>query len=69
LDSLLEYFDSQKDSDRLRLLIVVEEAHLRTLKEVGKDAVKFLDKAARSLRKKKGWSDAYLSQGQRLRSS
>lgn len=52
LDSILEYFDSQKDSDELRLLIVVEEAHLWTLKEVGKDAIKFLDKAVRMLRKK-----------------
>jgi DNA-binding transcriptional ArsR family regulator/GTPase SAR1 family protein len=52
LDGLLEYFDSQKDSDELRLLIVVEEAHLWTLKEVGKDAIRFLDKAVRMLRKK-----------------
>ena len=52
LDKILEYFDSQKDSDELRLLIVVEEAHLWTLKEVGKDAVRFLDKAVRMLRKK-----------------
>jgi DNA helicase HerA-like ATPase len=52
LDNILEYFDSQKDSDDLRLLIVVEEAHLWTLREVGKYAVKFLDKAVRMLRKK-----------------
>ena len=52
LDKILEYFDTQKDSDDLRLLIVVEEAHLWTLKEVGKDAVRFLDKAVRMLRKK-----------------
>lgn len=52
LDNLLEYFDYQEDSDKLRLLIVVEEAHLWTLKEVGKDAVRFLDKAVRMLRKK-----------------
>jgi DNA helicase HerA-like ATPase len=52
LDGLLEYFDSQKDSDELRLLIVVEEAHLWTLREVGKDAIRFLDKAVRMLRKK-----------------
>jgi DNA-binding transcriptional ArsR family regulator/KaiC/GvpD/RAD55 family RecA-like ATPase len=52
LDKVLEYFDLQKDSDTLRLLIVVEEAHLWTLREVGKDAVKFLDKAVRMLRKK-----------------
>lgn len=52
LDSILEYFDSQKDSDKLRLLIVVEEAHLWTLKDVSKDAIRFLDKAVRMLRKK-----------------
>jgi len=52
LDDVLEFFDRQKDSDNLRLLIVVEEAHLWTLKEVGKDAVRFLDKAVRMLRKK-----------------
>jgi len=52
LDNILEHFDSQKDSDELRLLIVVEEAHLWTLKEVGRDAIKFLDKAVRMLRKK-----------------
>jgi len=28
LDQLLEYFQSQEDSEELRLLIVVEEAHL-----------------------------------------
>ena len=52
LDKILEYFDSQKDFDSLRLLIVVEEAHLWTLREVGKYAIKFLDKAVRMLRKK-----------------
>jgi DNA-binding transcriptional ArsR family regulator len=52
LDRILEYFDSQRDADELRLLIVVEEAHLWTLKEVGKDAIRFLDKAVRMLRKK-----------------
>jgi len=52
LDQILEYFDRQKDSDNLCLLIVVEEAHLWTLKEVGKNAVKFLDRAVRMLRKK-----------------
>jgi len=31
---------------------VVEEAHLWTLREVGKEATKFLDKAVRLLRKK-----------------
>jgi KaiC/GvpD/RAD55 family RecA-like ATPase len=52
LDQLLEYFQSQEDSDDLKLLIVVEEAHLWTLKEVPKDAVRFLDSAVRLLRKK-----------------
>ena len=52
LDKILEYFDSQKDSNNLKLLIVIEEAHLWTLKEVGKEAIKFLDKAVRMLRKK-----------------
>ena len=52
LDNILEYFDSQKDSNELRLLVVVEEAHLWTLKEVGKDAIRFLDRAVRMLRKK-----------------
>lgn len=52
LDQILEYFDSQEDSDILRLLIVLEEAHLWTLKEVGGDAIRFLDKAVRMLRKK-----------------
>jgi DNA helicase HerA-like ATPase len=52
LDTILEYFDSQKDSDELKLLIVVEEAHLWTLKEVGKDAIRCLDRAVRMLRKK-----------------
>jgi len=52
LDDILEYFDVQKDSNELRLLVVIEEAHLWTLREVGKEAVRFLDKAARMLRKK-----------------
>jgi DNA helicase HerA-like ATPase len=52
LDKLLEYFQFQEDSDNLRLLIVVEEAHLWTSKEVPKDAVRFLDNAVRLLRKK-----------------
>jgi DNA-binding transcriptional ArsR family regulator/GTPase SAR1 family protein len=52
LDSILEYFELQKDSNEVRLLVVVEEAHLWTLKEVGKDAIRFLDKAVRMLRKK-----------------
>jgi DNA helicase HerA-like ATPase len=52
LDKILEYFDTQEDSENLQLLIVVEEAHLWTLKDVGKDAVRFLDRAVRMLRKK-----------------
>lgn len=52
LDNLLEYFDYQQDSDSLRLLIVFGEAHIWTLKEVGKSAIKFLDKTVRMLRKK-----------------
>jgi KaiC/GvpD/RAD55 family RecA-like ATPase/DNA-binding transcriptional ArsR family regulator len=52
LDQLLEYFQFQEDSDNLRLLIVVEEAHLWTSKEVPKDAARFLDNAVRLLRKK-----------------
>jgi len=52
LDVILQYFDLQRDSNDLRLLIVIEEAHLWTLREVGKHAIKFLDKAVRMLRKK-----------------
>ena len=52
LDKLLEYFQFQEDSNDLRLLIVVEEAHLWTSKEVPKDALRFLDNAVRLLRKK-----------------
>jgi KaiC/GvpD/RAD55 family RecA-like ATPase/DNA-binding transcriptional ArsR family regulator len=52
LDQLLEYFQFQEDSDDLRLLIVVEEAHLWTSKEMPKEAVRFLDSAVRLLRKK-----------------
>jgi hypothetical protein len=52
LDQLLEYFQLEKDSEDLRLLIVVEEAHLWTSKDVPKDAARFLDKAVRLLRKK-----------------
>ena len=52
LDQILEYFQFQEDSDELRLLIVVEEAHLWTSKDLPKDAVRFLDSAARLLRKK-----------------
>jgi KaiC/GvpD/RAD55 family RecA-like ATPase len=52
LDQLLEYFQFQEDSERLRLLIVVEEAHLWTSKDLPKDAARFLDSAVRLLRKK-----------------
>jgi DNA helicase HerA-like ATPase len=52
LDQLLEYFQFQEDSSDLRLLIVVEEAHLWTSKDVPKDAARFLDSAVRLLRKK-----------------
>jgi hypothetical protein len=41
----------------------VEETHLWTLKEVGKNAVRFLDKAVRMLRKK-GISDAGVTEDQ-----
>jgi hypothetical protein len=43
LDQILEYFQFQGDSNDLRLMIVVEEAHLWTSKEVPKDASRFLD--------------------------
>jgi hypothetical protein len=52
LDQLLEYFQFQEDSENLRLLIVVEEAHLWTSKDLPKDAMRFLDSAVRLLRKK-----------------
>jgi len=52
LDRLLEYFQFQEDSDDLRLLIAVEEAHLWTSKDLPRDAVRFLDSAVRLLRKK-----------------
>jgi KaiC/GvpD/RAD55 family RecA-like ATPase len=52
LDELLEYFQFQEDAEDLRLLIVVEEAHLWTSKNVPKDAARFLDSAVRLLRKK-----------------
>ena len=44
--------NSKKTLSDLRLLIVVEEAHLWTSKDVPKDAVRFLDSAVRLLRKK-----------------
>jgi len=52
LDQILEYFQFQDDSEDLRLLIVVEEAHLWTSKDLPKDAARFLDSAVRLLRKK-----------------
>jgi hypothetical protein len=52
LDQLLEYFQFREDSDNLRLLIVVEEAHLWTSKDLPRDAARFLDSAVRLLRKK-----------------
>jgi KaiC/GvpD/RAD55 family RecA-like ATPase len=52
LDQILEYFQTQEDSQDLRLFLVIEEAHLWTSKDVPKDASRFLDKVARLLRKK-----------------
>ena len=52
LDQLLEYFQYQEDADSLRLLIIVEEAHLWTSKDLPKAAAGFLDSAVRLLRKK-----------------
>jgi len=52
LDQILEYFQFQEDSNNLRLMIVVEEAHLWTSKELPKAALRFLDSAVRLLRKK-----------------
>jgi DNA helicase HerA-like ATPase len=52
LDQILEYFQFQGDSNNLRLMIVVEEAHLWTSKELPKAASRFLDSAVRLLRKK-----------------
>jgi DNA helicase HerA-like ATPase len=52
LDRLLEYFQFQDDSDRLKLLVVVEEAHLWTSRDLPKEAMLFLDSAVRLLRKK-----------------
>jgi KaiC/GvpD/RAD55 family RecA-like ATPase len=52
LDQLLEYFQLQEDSEGLKRLIVVEEAHLWTSRDLQKDALRFLDSAARLLRKK-----------------
>jgi len=52
LDQILEYFQLQEDSEDLKLLIVVEEAHLWTSRDLPKDAIRFLDSAVRLLRKK-----------------
>ena len=52
LDQVLEYFQIQEDSEDLKRLIVVEEAHLWTTKDLPRDAIRFLDSAARLLRKK-----------------
>jgi DNA-binding transcriptional ArsR family regulator/KaiC/GvpD/RAD55 family RecA-like ATPase len=52
LDRLLEYFQFQEDSDDLRLLIALEEAHLWTSRDLPRDATRFLDSAVRLLRKK-----------------
>jgi hypothetical protein len=52
VDQILEYFQFQDDSDDLRLLIAVEEAHLWTSKDLPRDAARFLDNAVRLLRKK-----------------
>jgi hypothetical protein len=52
LDGILEYFQTQEDSQDLRLFIVIEEAHLWISKEVPKDAANFLDRVVRLLRKK-----------------
>jgi len=52
LDQILEYSQFQGDSDDLRLLIAVVEAHLWMSKDVPKDTARFLDSAVRLLRKK-----------------
>jgi DNA helicase HerA-like ATPase len=52
LDGILEHFQTQDDSQDLRLFIVIEEAHLWTSKDVPKDAANFLDRVVRLLRKK-----------------
>jgi DNA helicase HerA-like ATPase len=52
LDRILEHFQSQEDSQDLRLFIVIEEAHLWTSKDVPKEAASFLDRVVRLLRKK-----------------
>jgi len=52
LDQILEYFQTQEDSQDLRFFIVIEEAHLWTSKDVPKEAANFLDRVVRLLRKK-----------------
>src|SRR5208282_5197862 len=52
LDQILEHFQTQGDSQDLRLFIVIEEAHLWTSRDVPKDAANFLDRVVRLLRKK-----------------
>jgi KaiC/GvpD/RAD55 family RecA-like ATPase len=52
LDRILEHFQAEEDSEDLRLFIVIEEAHLWTSKDVPKDALRFLDRVVRLLRKK-----------------
>jgi KaiC/GvpD/RAD55 family RecA-like ATPase len=52
LDQILEYFQTQEDSQHLRFFLVIEEAHLWISKEVPKDAATFLDRVVRLLRKK-----------------
>jgi len=53
LDRILEHFQAEKDSEDLRSFPGIEEAHLRTAKEVSKEAVRFLDRVLRLLRKKR----------------
>jgi KaiC/GvpD/RAD55 family RecA-like ATPase len=52
LDRILEDFQGEEDSEDLKLLLVIEEAHLWTSKDVPKDASRFLDRVVRLLRKK-----------------
>jgi DNA helicase HerA-like ATPase len=52
LDQILEHFQSEADSEDLRLFLVIEEAHLWTSKDVPKEAANFLDRVVRLLRKK-----------------
>ena len=52
LDEILEYFQTQQDSQDLRVLLVIEEAHLWTSRDIPKDAASFLDRVVRLLRKK-----------------